>query len=162
MQGLGLEERSKEADLGGDATHILPFLGSPCWSLGSGPSPGAGPSVANILFPSPTADGLFVPTASAGPFCWGAKLFTPAFPDTASKRRSRASLCLQAFQPPRLGWGHRPGSQDTLHQSCSATISSESSCTIPPMPRWYVTSLGRGASTFPPSSDGLQGQLPGN
>lgn len=77
--------------------------------------------------------------------------------------KAKLSLDSQPL-PPSKAWSgeHCPGSQDTLHPSCSATISSESSDMILPMPQWDMTNLAQGTSTFPPNSAGLQGQLPGN
>lgn len=127
----------------------------------SGPPPGASPFFEDVPFPSPTAGGLFVPMASAGPIYWGAKLLTTASPDTASKGQAEPRLSASSTSKAWSG-EHCPGSQDTLHPSCSATISSESSDIILPMPQWDMTNLTQGTSIFPPNSAGLQGQLPGN
>ena len=154
--------RGKEADQGGDEAHILPTLhASPGWSLTQDPrQEQAHPLKMSSFLPQQLVAFLvlwllLVPSTG--------ELNCSQLPPQTQPVKAKLSLDTQPL-PPSRAWsgGHCPGSQDTLHPSCSATISSELSDTILPMPHWDMTNLAQGTSTFPPSSDGLQGQLPGN
>lgn len=153
--------RGKEADQGGDEAHILPLQASPGWSLTQDLlQEQAHPlKMSSFLLQQLVAFLvlwlLLVPSTG--------ELNCSQLPPQTQPVKAKLSLDTQPL-PPSRAWsgGHCPGSQDTLHPSYSATISSELSDTILPMPHWDMTNLAQGTSTFPPSSDGLQGQLPGN